>query len=177
MKKSLLSLVATAAIFVASNSYAVDSTNEVVVVDFQKVFMESAAGKDLNNKLEAQKKSFEDSRNKKESELIKINEDLKKQQSVLSGEAFEKKRKDFEVKVQNFQQDLQADGMKFEKMKNNALEQIEEATKKVISDIAADKKFKLVVSKNAVLFNSDDLDVSTEVLKKLDSKLKSVDLK
>ena len=178
MNKLLLSIVTSIMLLTAASSYGeTPQANEIVVVDFQKIFMESSAGKDLTTKLEAQKVTFEDTRNKKEAELIKINEDLKKQQSVLSGEAFEKKKKDFEEKVQAFQQDLQNEGAKFEKMRNTAMEKIETATKEVITDLAKEKNFKLVVSQNVVLYAIDSINFSDEVLKRLDKKLKTVDLK
>jgi len=175
MQKIILSLVATI-LFISGTALA-DSTNTVVVVDFQKVFQDSLAGKDFTSKLESKRKSFEDTRNKKEADLVKMNEELKKQQSVLSSEAFEKKRKDFESKVQSFQQELQEDGMKFEKSRNDAVEQVEETTKEILADIAKEKSYSVVISKNAVLFSADNLDISAEVLKKLDAKLKTVNLK
>jgi len=176
MNKTLLSIVA-AALISSGAAFAHEGQKSVVVLDFQKMFMDSLAGKDFNSKLEAKRKLLEDSRNKKESELVKMNEELKKQQSVLSSDAFEKKRKDFETKVQSFQQDLQEEGMKFEKEKNDAVEQVEVATKQILSDLAKEKGYSAVISKNAVVYNNDDLDISSEVLKKLDSKLKSVNLK
>lgn len=175
MKKIILSI--TAAVLLSASAFAHDNANTVVVVDFQKVFQDSLAGKDFNSKLEAKRKSFEDSRNKKEAELMKMNEELKKQQSVLSSEAFDKKRKEFESKVQSFQQELQEDGMKFEKSRNDSVEQVEEATKQILADLAKEKSYNVVISKNAVLYSADNLDISAEVLKKLDNKLKSVNLK
>ena len=177
MKKLLLSVVSTSIFLFSSPVFAHEEANNIAVVDFQKVFVESAVGKDVTAKLEAQRKKFEDSRNKKEAELVKTNEDLKKQQSILATEAFEKKRKDFEEKVQAFQQDLQTDSAKFEKMRNTALEHIENAAREITSDLAKEKHLKLVVAQNVALFAADDINLTSEVLKRLDKKLKSIDLK
>ena len=176
MNKTVLSIV-TAALISSGAAFAHEAQNSVVVLDFQKMFQDSLAGKDFNSKLEAKRKSLDDSRNKKESELVKMNEDLKKQQSVLSSDAFDKKRKDFEAKIQSFQQDLQEEGMKFEKERNDAVGQVEDATKEILADLAKEKGYSVVVSKNAVVYNADSLDISNEVLSKLDKKLKSVNLK
>jgi outer membrane protein len=176
MNRTLLSIV-TAALISSGAAFAHETQNTVVVLDFQKMFQDSLAGKDFNTKLENKRKALEDSRNKKESELVKMNEDLKKQQSVLSSDAFDKKRKDFEAKIQSFQQELQEEGMKFEKDRNEAVEQVENATKQILADLAKDKGYQVVVSKNAVVYNADNLDISNEVLKKLDTKIKTVNLK
>jgi outer membrane protein len=176
MRKTLFSIIA-ATVLSSGASFADGVQNSVVVLDFQKMFQDSLAGKDFNTKLDSKRKALEDLRNKKESELMKLNEELKQQQSVLSSDAFETKRKDFETKIQNFQQELQAEGMKFDKERNAAVEQVEAATKQILADLAKEQGYQVVVSKNAVVYNADNLDISSEVLKKLDKKIKSVNLK
>jgi hypothetical protein len=53
---------------------------------------------------------------------------------------------------------------------------VETTALQIISDIAAERKANLVVAKAAVLFEASELDITQEVIKRLDVKLPQVQL-
>jgi outer membrane protein len=111
---------------------------------------------------------------KMESELRTADQDLAKQRTVLSPEAYGDRRRDLERRftdaqqlVQNRRRDIdQAAGEAYNKVVGGMLE--------VVAGLAQDNDYKIVLSRAQVIVSEKALDITGEVIQRLDKKLPSM---
>lgn len=149
---------------------------KVAIVDIQKIVSESSATKDINKQLEKKKNEFQTQINKQEESLMKEDQELTKKKASLSAEAFEKKRKAFQDKVAGVQRDVQKKRAQLEGAYTQALGKVQKAVVDIIKDMASDKGFELAIPASQALYFKSEMDISNDVLSKLDSKLPSVEV-
>lgn len=108
---------------------------------------------------------------KMENDLRAADQDLAKQRTVLSPEAYGDRRRDLERRftdaqqlVQNRRRDIdQAAGDGYNKIVNGMLE--------VVAGLAQDNDYKVVLSRAQVIVSEKTLDITGEVIQRLDKKI------
>lgn len=173
MKKLFLIALASVA-FIAAPAFA-DSS--IGVVNVAKIMQTSKAATSVRSQLQTKQKSFQGELDAKEKALLAEDQSLVKQKDSTEKAAFEKKVKDFREKAANEQRDVQAKKAALDKSFAAALEEIQKNVLDITKQVAAEKKLNLVVSSAQVLYTDTSLDITDEVLKRLDAKLPTVTVK
>lgn len=150
---------------------------KIAVVNIQQIMRESTAAKSVREQLESKQKSFQADITKKEEALQKEDQELAKKQSVLSKEAFAEKAKAFRSKATEVQKEVQAKKAMLDGGFERALNDIQKAVNEIIADMAKEKGFALAVPTSQVLYADDKMDISKEVLDRLNKKLPKLDVK
>jgi outer membrane protein len=176
MYKKFISILVTLSFLAFSNSFAEEKFN-IGVIDLNKVFAESKAGKSIEDALKKKRDSEEANFKKTQESLVKDGEDLKKQQGVLAVDAFEKKRKVHEGKVAEFQLAIQKSQNSFETARNNSLNAVHDKIMQITKDISKKQSLKLVLLKAVAFYSEDSLDITSEVVKLLDKEMSKVEVK
>ncbi len=160
-------------LFLTFGAYA----TEFGIVDYQMVIQKSKAFNSFQSQAESNKKDLE-SQFQKESDNLKLMEEtLVKKRPEYSETEFNKRRAEFESKVDAFRTKFQTKQTEFEKNNNEALKTIEDQSKKAIAEVSKAKKLEMVYQAAALAYYDKAKDISDEVLKKLDSSLPKVSLK
>jgi Skp family chaperone for outer membrane proteins len=146
----------------------------VAVVDLQLILHESTAGKAVQKAIESQGEIFHREISAQEEKLRQGQQDLERQHAALSEDAFAKKRRDFEKQVADYQRDAQARQKALQQGDTEASRTILGAINDILGTLAREKGINLVLPRPAVVFADTDLDVTQEVLSRLNSKLPSV---
>lgn len=178
MKKTLTLI--TLALFSASTAaFAADTApaNSFAVVDVQKVMQESTAAKDITDQIKVQNDKYKDEVAKKDSELRAADQKLNEQKSILSQQAFNEKREEFKGKLNKAQHDVQEKRAQLDASFNESIGQVQKAISEIIADIAKEKGFQIALPKIQVLYSADSLDITDEVIKRLNAKLSTVKVK
>ncbi len=113
----------------------------------------------------------------KEADLSKLNQELSKQQSVLSQEAFDEKFRDFSNKVSEVQREFQVKKNSIDQADLDAISKIEEVVNAIVIEVAKSKGLTLVIPSASTMFYKTELDITDQVLKSLDQRLKKIDIK
>ena len=145
-------------------------------VDFKLILNESEAGKKaqnfLKNKLENGIKSIKDKEKKLQEEEKKIIQ----QKKVISAEEYKKQvtnlRKDVSKLQKERSQLLESIAKQRSKARNTLLKNLNP----VISDYMKEKKIRMVIDKKSILLADENLDITKDIMKALNLKLKSVNL-
>ena len=145
-------------------------------VDFKLILNESEAGKKaqnfLKNKLENGIKSIKDKEKKLQEEEKKIIQ----QKKVISAEEYKKQvtnlRKDVSKLHKERSQLLESIAKQRSKARNTLLKNLNP----VISDYMKEKKIRMVIDKKSILLADENLDITKDIMKALNLKLKSVNL-
>lgn len=174
--KRLLLLAFAAAVAFSAPVRAQEKQN-IVVVNIQQIMRDATAAKSVREQLESKQKSFQADITKKEEELQKEDQELAKKQSVLSKEAFAEKAKAFRSKATEVQKEVQAKKALLDNAFERALNDIQKAVNEIITEMAKEKGFTLALPSSQVLYADDKMDVSKEVLDRLNKKLPKLDVK
>ena len=99
---------------------------------------------------------------------------LIEQQSVIAPEAFELKAKDYEKKLQEYQSDKQNKLRKLEGVLQKARNTILEKVKPILEDISKELGVTVILEKNSVLLSANNMDITDNVIKKLNKELPKI---
>jgi Skp family chaperone for outer membrane proteins len=111
-----------------------------------------------------------------ESELQKTQDELEQQRTKLAPDAFNARMRDFQQHYDALDNRVQVTRQALQQSYNDAMTKVENTALQLIADIAAERKANLVVAKAAVLFEAQDLDITQEVIRRLDAKLPQIQL-
>lgn len=173
MKKLFLAALASLAL-VASPAFA---ETTIGVVNVAKIMQTSKAATSVREQMQTKQKSFQAELDAKEKALLAEDQALVKEKGSADKAAFEKKVKAFREKAATEQRAVQGKKAQLDKSFAAALEEIQKNVLDIVKQVAAEKKLNLVVSSAQVLYADTALDVTDEVLKRLDSKLPTVAVK
>ncbi|MDP6351583.1 MAG: OmpH family outer membrane protein [Alphaproteobacteria bacterium] len=178
----LLALTLAFALLAASPSIvgttsAQDSEPESVrlgVVDRQKIVRVSVAGQGLRTEFEATEARYREEISAKESALRAQQEELQRQRTLLSPEAFAAREAEFAKKVEALQREVATRNKDLEAMLGYGMQQIDVAALKIIAEIADEYAITLVLDKTQLLMVAKTYEFSDEVLKRLNERVPSV---
>jgi Skp family chaperone for outer membrane proteins len=146
------------------------------VIDYQRILRDAAAARSIRDQIEGRRKVYQEEISKEEQRLHEIDKEFAKQRSVLSPEAFADKRREFEQDVAEVQRKVQERRRELDRMFAAALNEVKAALIEIVTSIAEERGFNLVLPSSELLFFSRSLDLTEEVLAKLDARLPEVRL-
>lgn len=170
MKHFFLLIIGVVFIF-GSQNYALGADNcKIGVVNMQKLQEKSKVFQKMK---EALKNKFQDLQKKldnEKSELIKLEEDLKKQGMMLSLDAKEGKQKELKKKSRHYKYLFGEFTQEMKEAELEARKRLGKAIEKEVHKIGKTKAYTLILEKRGVglLYYSDAVDITDEVIKAYD---------
>lgn len=159
-----LSGVLLALFFSVGAAGAFADAPKIAVVDLQKIMQTSDEMKTIQAKLEQEFKPRRDKLMGMEADL-KTDMDAFKRDSAVMNQA---KRKAAEEKIVATQQQFEREGQQYQQelsaAHNQAMEQFYNKIRAAISKVAQEKKYDLVLQKDAAPFSIEKLDVTDRVI-------------
>lgn len=147
----------------------------IAVIDGQRVNREAAALKNARQQLEQYRFNFQSEIAKEEEKLRAEEQELARQRSVLTPEVFDQRRQAFQAKVIDLQKRIQERSQSLEKMLNGVREQVTVQVIEILKTLARERGFNMVLDRAQVqIFIGENIDITAEVLKRLDQKLPTV---
>ncbi|WP_282608215.1 OmpH family outer membrane protein [Pelagibius sp. Alg239-R121] len=144
------------------------------ILDTQKVLRESVAMRSLSKEMEARRSTFQEELRQREDELRSADQELARQRSILSAEAFAEKRSELEQQVASLQRQVQARRKELDRVYGQAVKQVQGALVTIAQQIATERKLDLVLPKTAVVLVRNDMEITDEVVKRLNETLTEV---
>jgi outer membrane protein len=172
MKKMTL----IAAVMAASISFPALAAETPIfgVVDMNKVMQKTDAAKDIFGQLEDKRKEYQAQISKEENTLRSAEKEIIKQKDSLSKDEFERKRKEFEEKVMDGQKLVQERKKTLDTAFSGSMTSLRNEAAKIIAEIAKEKHLSAVLSEEAVLLSTPDLDITDAVIEKLNKHVKKM---
>ena len=166
----LITLIMTSNV-IAETSYP---NTSIAIVDLNLILLDSKSAKDATKQFEKIQKKTENDIIESDKNMLDERNKLIEQQSVVAPEAFELKVKDYEKKLQNYQTDKQDKLRKLDGILQKARNEILEEVKPILEQISRDIGVTIILEKNSVLLSADNMDITNEVIKKLNKKLPKI---
>jgi outer membrane protein len=161
----LLSTLIGVFLYLSGFAFAADSI-KIGYVDIQKVLEQSNESKKVRSTLESLKSSKEKELEKMVTTAKKLDEDLKKQQNILSDEAKKSKIEELEKMdrdIRRFVSDSEAElAKKQREMENSILNDLVN----IIQQIGKEGDYTLILPATVILYSNKVIDITDTVLKK-----------
>jgi Skp family chaperone for outer membrane proteins len=146
----------------------------IAVIDMDAIRRDASAAKAVREQVTERRKAFEAEVQKDEETLRAANEELGRQRTVLSPEAFNEERRKFEQRLIEVQRSVQQRKVEIDRAQNEAMNQISRALGEVISEMATEYGLTLVLRKDQVVLVAKPLEITHIALERLDKKLPTV---
>ncbi len=176
MKLLRLPLLAAVAMLATAPAALADAPL-IATVNIQQIMRDSTAAQNVREQLDSKQKAFQAEITKKQDQLQKEKAELDKKHSVLSKDAFEEKARAFSNKVTAVQKEVQSKKSLLDNAFSRSLGDIQKVVTDSIADLAKEKGFQVAIPTSEVLYGDPKLDISDEVLKRLNQKLPKLDVK
>lgn len=148
----------------------------IAIVDVQKVLINAKAVKSLTEQIEARRGIYQARLRKSEEALRKEGQELARQRSVLSAEAFANKRAALEQSAGKLQREALDRKRRFESLFNQGMTKVQNALATVAAEVARERGVDLVLSKIGVVIVKPKFEITDEILKRLNSKMSDAKL-
>jgi len=148
----------------------------IVVIDISVVARDSVAARAMRSQVDRQQAALRTEDEKTDKDLRAAEQELVQQRTILAPDAFNQRRRDFERRVTEAQQASQNKRRDLEEAFGAAQRRIETAVNEIVIEIAKENDYKVVVPRAVVVASHDAVDITDEVLQRLNRKVPSISL-
>ncbi|MDA1071687.1 MAG: OmpH family outer membrane protein, partial [Proteobacteria bacterium] len=148
----------------------------VAVVDLQHLMRASQAGQTIESQMESLRQSFADTVTQQEGVLRQEERDLQEQAALLAPDVLAERRRQFEEKVVELQRDVRNRQQGLEQTYAGGVGHVRQVIIDILTQMIEERGIDLVVPQTAVLVGTRTLDITDDVLARLDQELPSVTL-
>ena len=156
-----------------SNSH---SQSNIAILDVLSLLKESKAAKSMKDQLDKVAKEYSDVEKKKAKEIQKKEEELLRQKSTLTPEAFSDRKNAFEKTVIEFNKTRDKNRRALAKAERESMVKIEAAVEKIVKEIQTAEKIDVVIKKTAVILSEGSIDITSKVVEKLNKEVSTIDV-
>lgn len=166
MPRILLALVG--AVLLTAYSSSVHAQGKIAVVDLQRAIQETEDGRKAKAKLKKLFKKRQDGLDKKQTELLKLKEELEKKQSVLTPEAMQAKVQDYQKQLAALQQVYMENQRELASKEQELTKGIVARMEKILRRIGQKKGYTLILERGeaGVIWVPSNLDLTDAVIQK-----------
>lgn len=161
----------------AQPAVAAAAVVKIAVVDFDRLLNESVAAKAAEQKLTEARKSLLKELQEKEKAISNDAAALRKEKAKLKPEEFKEKAKAFEEELLKTRKELAKQKEDLDRSLAVATGNLRKEVLKIVAEIADKEKYSLVLSSQNVVIAEKSMDITAEVLNKLNASVKEVSLK
>lgn len=144
------------------------------VIDYQRVMREAKAATSIRDQVDAKRKLYQDQIAREEKRLVDADKELTRQRAVLSAEAFGERRGAFEKKVADVQRLVQERRRELDQVSAAALNEVRGVIIEIVGVLSEERGFNIVLPSSGVLLFSPKVDLTRDVIARLDGRLPSV---
>jgi Skp family chaperone for outer membrane proteins len=149
----------------------------ILVVDTEGVFAQSKVGQSIRTQLQEHAKKLQAEGQKGEAALEADVKKLQGERALLSQEDLQKKVQALQKREGEFQQDMQEKSQALQLGAQQARVKVEAVLRPIFGDIMKEKGGTILFDQSVVLAGGVDLDITPEVLKRLNEKLSTIEVK
>ena len=149
------------------------SVQRIGLADLNGILQAADANKKVRELLDTQRQKFQDEFSVVEAELQQTERDLMSKRELLSVDEYDKQIKAFQQRVTQLQQDIQRKRQAIDNAYQKAQSDIRSEALSIIAEIAREMKLDLVLNRDSSLIFLPHLNISDEVLTRLNERTKN----
>ena len=163
--KNLIFLIIMMTIATAGTAFCADVA-KIGVVEFQRLFDNSDAGKEIKAEITAKGKKMEAELKEKGAEIEELKKRLEREALVMSKEMREEKEREFRIKVNDIKTLQKRYEAELQGIQKQLMKGLQSDTIKIIDEIGKSGGYLMIMDKRGVLYAPSTIDITDEVIKK-----------
>ena len=148
---------------------------KIVFVDMDKIIASSNAGKKIQSSIDKFAKKENQKFDSTESNLKKKEQEILKQKNIISKEELDKKVKSFQTELSKLRKEKIEFNRNIIKKNKDATNKMVNEINKILTQYASDNSVSLIIQKKNIIIGKTELDITPQILKVFNSKVKSID--
>ena len=157
--------------FSQENKINANLTNKIAVINLVHIRRNAAVIKNINQQIFGFQNNVKISIEKEESVLRKAKQDLTKKRAILAPEVYTEERRKFEQGVVKLQRNIQNQKQNLNKIKIKAMGKVEKILNGIITKLAKERDYLLILRTDNTVLSSRKLDITKEILTKLNNQI------
>lgn len=163
--KLSLVTVAISLIFLIGSSNAADVA-KIGVVDFQKIFSTSAAGKQAKAEIQKQGKKMETDLKSKYAEIEEIKKNIEREALVMSKDMREEKERDLRIRINDFKTLQKRYEGSMREVEKRYITRIKKELFEIVQEIGKQEGYLLIIESVGVLYSPTTVDITDSIIQK-----------
>lgn len=147
---------------------------KLAILDVERVRRSALAVKAIHSQLGVQIDAYRTETQKEETDIRQAQEALASKRTVLSPEAYAEERRKLEEQLVGAQGRVQERRQALERVNAEAMQQVQAVLETIVAEIATEQHLTLILRKDQVVFLSPELEITDQVLQRLDKALPTV---
>ena len=149
----------------SSNTFA----NTIAIIDLDYLIENSNLGKlMLENLSKIDKKNSQELMKKKE-DIVKIENEIKSKQNIISKDVLDKEVNDLKIKINNFNKEKDLLVNKFNEFKNNEISIFFNKISPIINNYMSKNSIDILIDKKKIFMGNTNADITEVILEKINS--------
>ena len=153
------------------------SNEKIFYIDMDFIMNNSLAGKSIMKQMDKKKALNIKNFMKQEETLKKEENKLISQKNVLDKKKFEEQVNAFQNKVSGYKSNRNKIANEFSKKLTNAQKKLTNTLTPILANYSAQNSISFIIPKKNIIIGKTELDLTNTILKLLDSKVKSIEVK
>jgi outer membrane protein len=153
----------------AGSGYCADVA-KIGVVEFQRLFENSDAGKEIKAQITTQGKKMEAELKEKGAEIEEIKKRLERESLVMSKEMREEKEREFRIKINDIKTLQKKYEVELQGYQKKLMSGLQSETLEIIDEMGKSGGYLLIMDKRGVLYSPTTIDITDEVIKQYNAR-------
>jgi len=146
----------------------------IAVLNLEAIRRNAKVVKNIREQVQKYRGSFEAEIKKEEDALRNANQELARQRSILSPEAFVEERRKFEQRVVTIQRLVQQRKAELDQVQVLSMSKVEAKLNEIVTQLAKEHNLSLVLRGSQTILAAQQLNITIRVLKILDTQMPSI---
>ena len=164
-------VLALSASFTATASAQSAGVAHVVLVDFNRVTVESLVGQDVSAQLDANRARMETRAAALDAQLQTEGQELQRQESIMAPDAFEERVNQFQQRQLNARNELEGLNAQHQRAAQQASLEIQRILRPIVMEVMTERGGTIVMDKGQVYHSVGGLDATTDVIDRLNAQI------
>ncbi len=148
----------------------------ILVVDVQRVIREAQAVRLLQQAIERRRQVVQQGLLSQQEALREEEQALIARRDSIGPDAFAEERREFQQKIVELQREVQTRRSELDRLYASGFKEVENRLGGIVAEIASERAADLVFARSAVIYVGDEMDITQDVLLRLNQSLPEVPL-
>ncbi|RJP38980.1 MAG: OmpH family outer membrane protein [Desulfobacteraceae bacterium] len=137
---------------------------KIAVVDFQRVLLESAPGKAVQETIQTRGREMESDLRKKGEEIEQMTEQFNRDAMVMSRDKRDEKQREMEIRRYDFQTLQKKYQSEIRELENRMIEKLKVEIFEITEDLGQKEGYLLIIEQGAVVYSPAAIDITDKVI-------------
>ncbi len=171
------SIILLSLILIFSTNNKLLAEEKIVFIDINYIFVNSSAGKKINQQIQEKRKKNNDTFNEFKKKVESDKKKLSTQKNVIAKDEYEKKIFELEKKIKDYNLDIRKKNDELLALRNKARLEFLKNLNVIVQKFSKDNSISMVLKKDNIFIGKTDLDMTSNILALFDKKIKKITIK